>query len=171
MRMDELIAPPRKARKRVGRGNAAGQGTYAGKGIKGQKARSGGGPGPRFEGGQLPIIKRLPEKRGFTNKWRVEYAVFNVEDFAELNDGAEVTPELLRELGLLKVAKPVKILGNGELGVRLTVRAHKFSAAAKAKIEASGGTVEELPYEVARPSRSRGANPRPKSTKKHAGAK
>ena len=170
MRMDQLVAPPRKARKRVGRGNASGQGTYAGKGIKGQKARSGGGPGPRFEGGQLPLIKRLPEKRGFTNKWRVEYAIFNVEEFSELEDGTEVTPERLRQVGLLKGDLPVKILGNGELGVRLTVRAHKFSASAKEKIEASGGTIEVLPYEPPRRSRSRGANPRPKTPRRAASA-
>ncbi|MFN8532063.1 MAG: 50S ribosomal protein L15 [Dehalococcoidia bacterium] len=163
MRMDELQGPPRSARKRIGRGNATGQGTYAGKGLKGQKARSGGGPGPRFEGGQLPMIKRLPEKRGFTNKWRIEYAVMNVEDFSELDDGSEVNPELLREAGVLKGNKPLKILGNGELGVKLTVRAHKFSASAKTKIEANGGTIEELPFEQPRPSRSRGPNPRTKT--------
>ncbi|MCS6802369.1 MAG: 50S ribosomal protein L15 [Chloroflexota bacterium] len=166
MRMDELVAPPRKARKRVGRGNASGHGTYSGRGIKGQKARSGGGPHPRFEGGQLPLIKRLPEKRGFTNKWRTEYAIFNVEEFSELPEGTEISPEVLRDLGLLKENKPVKILGDGDLQVKLTVRAHKFSASAKAKIEACGGTVEELPYEAPRHSRSRGPAPRPKSPKK-----
>jgi large subunit ribosomal protein L15 len=165
MRMDQLQAPPRKARKRVGRGNASGHGTYSGKGIKGQKARSGGSLPPRFEGGQLPLTKRLPEKRGFTNKWRIEYEIFNVEDFAELPEGTEITPERLQELGLAKRGLPIKILGNGELGKRLVVRAHKFSAAAKAKIEANGGVAEELPYQRVRSSRSRGANPRPKTSR------
>ncbi|GIW07870.1 MAG: hypothetical protein KatS3mg060_2675 [Dehalococcoidia bacterium] len=125
-------------------------------------------PAHASRGGQLPLIKRLPEKRGFKNKWRTEYAIFNVEDFSELDDGTEITPEVLREIGLLKDDLPVKILGNGDLNVKLTVRAHRFSASAKAKIQASGGVVEELAYEAPRTSRSRGPNPRPKTPRKTA---
>jgi large subunit ribosomal protein L15 len=165
--MDELQpgGSASKPRKRIGRGNATGQGTYAGKGLKGQKARSGGGPGPRFEGGQLPLIKRLPEKRGFKNKWRIEYAVINVGDLAELDAGSEISPDILREAGIVKSKLPIKILGDGEFSTKLTVSAHKFSASAKEKIEAAGGTIEEIPYTRVRPSRSRGANPRPKSAR------
>ncbi len=167
MRMDEIHpGVPRKKRKRIGRGNATGQGTYAGKGLKGQKARTGGGVHPRFEGGQLPLVKRLPEKRGFNNKWRIDYTIINVGDLAELDNGTEVTPELLREARIIRGQQPVKILGDGDLDRQLTIRAHKFSAQAKQKIEAAGGEIEELPYTLVRQSRSKGANPRPKTVRR-----
>ncbi|MCS7002653.1 MAG: 50S ribosomal protein L15 [Dehalococcoidia bacterium] len=168
MRMDQLVRVPgaNKERKRVGRGNASGNGTYAGKGIKGQKARTGGGTRLAFEGGQLPLVKRLPEKRGFTNKWRVEYEVINLGDLAELDPGAEVTPEILREMGVVHKRKPLKILGDGEFNVPLSITAHRFSASAKEKITAAGGRFTELGYDPGpKPSRSGGPNPRPKKVK------
>jgi len=138
----------KKRRKRVGRGIAAGQGKTAGRGTKGQNARSGGSKGPYFEGGQLPLVRRLPFKRGFTNIWRVEYAEVNLERLQEFSQGAEVSPETLAEAGIIKSArKPVVILGQGELNRPLTVKAHRFSASARAKIEAAGGAVEVLPFE------------------------
>ena len=131
----------KKNRKRVGRGNAAGQGTYAGKGLKGQKARSGSGKMTNFQGGQLSLLKRLPSIRGFTNIFRREYAVVNVERLAAFPPGSEVTPESLADAGLVRGAQaPVKILGGGELSAALNVSAHKFSASARAKIEAAGGS-------------------------------
>ena len=138
----------RRKRKRVGRGIAAGQGKTAGRGTKGQKSRSGGGVRPYFEGGQLPLVRRLPFRRGFTNIWRVEYAPINVgclqEKFGDGNQ--EVTPETLVEAGIVKRSdKAVAILGGGELTSALTVKAHRFSKSAKEKIEAAGGTVETLP--------------------------
>ena len=134
----------KKKRKRVGRGIAAGQGKTAGRGTKGQGARSGGGKGPYFEGGQLPLARRLPFKRGFTNINKVYYKPVNLEQLAQFDfDGADVTPEILTAIGLLKkVTDPIVILGDGELSVALTIKAHRFSASAKEKIEAAGGTVE-----------------------------
>ena len=145
MKQDEL-APPRGAkrqRKRVGRGNGSGHGSYSGRGCKGQKARSGGGVRLGFEGGQLPLIKRLPQKRGFVNIFKTEYSIVNVRDLDIFDSGTEVTPELLLEAGLVKSLRyPVKILGDGEVHRHLVVRAHKFSAGAKGKIEGVGGKVE-----------------------------
>ena len=142
------LRPPRGAkrpRKRVGRGNASGQGTYAGRGLKGQKSRSGGGVRPGFEGGQTPLIRRLPTRRGFHNPFRVEYNPVNVKDLAKLPADSEVTPESLRASGIVRsLRRPIKVLGDGELTVALTVRTHRVSASARAKIEAAGGTVEEL---------------------------
>jgi large subunit ribosomal protein L15 len=139
----------KKRKKRVGRGIAAGQGKTAGRGTKGQGARSGGGKGPYFEGGQLPLVRRLPFKRGFTNIWRVEYAEVNLERLDRFESGSEVTPELLVEAGIIKSAgEPVVILARGELSKPLVVKAHRFSANAQAKIEAAGGTVEVLPLEA-----------------------
>jgi len=134
----------KKKRKRVGRGIAAGQGKTAGRGTKGQGARSGGGKGPYFEGGQLPLARRLPFKRGFTNIRKIYYKPVNLEQLAQFDfDGADVTPEILTAVGLLKkVTDPVVVLGSGELSVALTVKAHRFSASAKEKIESAGGTVE-----------------------------
>ena len=130
------------ARKRLGRGVGSGLGKTSGKGHKGAKARSGGGKRPGFEGGQMPLTMRLP-KRGFTNKWRVEYATVNVDRLNIFEDGAEVTPVELVESGILKnVQDGVKILGNGEITKKLTVKATKFSESAKEKIEAAGGKVE-----------------------------
>ena len=138
----------KKSRKRVGRGISAGQGKTAGRGTKGQGARSGGGKGAYFEGGQLPLARRLPFKRGFTNIRRVEYNVVNLERLAEFQfDGETVTLELMVDLGLIKRASDrVVVLGEGELEEALTVQAHRFSATAKEKIEAAGGKVEVIPY-------------------------
>ncbi|MCA9963008.1 MAG: 50S ribosomal protein L15 [Anaerolineales bacterium] len=139
----------KKKRKRVGRGIAAGQGKTAGRGTKGQGARSGGGKGIYFEGGQLPLARRLPYKRGFTNIRKIYYKPVNLGTLAEFDfEGATVTPELMAQIGLLKKpTDPVVVLGDGELAGPLTVQAHRFSASAKEKIEASGGTAELLPYE------------------------
>lgn len=136
----------KKNRKRVGRGISAGQGKTAGRGTKGQGARSGGGKGAYFEGGQLPLVRRLPFKRGFTNVFRVEYQEVNLDDLARLfGQGDEVTPENLAARGLIrKVDEPVVILGRGELEAALTVKAHRFSGTAREKIEKAGGSVEEL---------------------------
>ena len=130
------------ARKRLGRGVGSGLGKTSGKGHKGAKARSGGGKRPGFEGGQMPLTMRLP-KRGFTNKWRVEYATVNVDRLNIFEDGSVVTPVELIQAGILKnVQDGVKILGNGEITKKLTVQANKFSETAKEKIEAAGGKVE-----------------------------
>lgn len=131
----------RRARKRVGRGPGSGLGKTAGRGHKGQRSRSGFSRRPGFEGGQMPLIRRVP-KRGFTNIFRKEYAVVNVGRLADL-DG-EITPELLVEKGRIRAGRPVKILGTGELEKALTVSAHKFSTAARKKIEAAGGRCEVL---------------------------
>jgi large subunit ribosomal protein L15 len=136
-----------KNKKRVGRGNGSGHGTYSGRGCKGQKARAGYKMRPGFEGGQLPLIKRLPRQRGFTNNFRIFYSVVNTDKLNVFESGAEVTPETLLSAGLVKSLKhPVKILAAGELSHPLTVKAHKFSIAAKSKIEAVGGSVEEVVY-------------------------
>jgi len=147
--MPHELRPPRGAkhrRKRVGRGNASGHGTYAGRGIKGQRSRSGRDLRPTFEGGQFPLSRKLATLRGFNNKWKVYYQPVNVGTLEErFESGATVTPEALRAAGVLKhLREPVKILGDGELTKPLTVRAHAFSAAARAKIEAAGGTVTVL---------------------------
>ncbi|MCD8502120.1 MAG: 50S ribosomal protein L15 [Bacillaceae bacterium] len=132
----------RKERKRIGRGIGSGTGKTAGKGHKGQNARSGGGVRPGFEGGQMPIFRRLP-KRGFTNPTRKEYAIVNLETLNRFDEGVEVTPELLIESGIVKNEKDgIKILGEGNIEKKLTVKAHKFSASAKEAIEAAGGTTE-----------------------------
>lgn len=134
----------RKAKKRVGRGVSAGQGKTAGKGHKGQNARSGGGVRPGFEGGQNPIYRRLP-KRGFTNPNRVEYAVVNLDVLNRFEDGTEVTPELLLKTGIVSNLKDgLKVLGDGELTKKLTVKANKFSQAATQKIAAAGGATEVI---------------------------
>ena len=146
--MEHLIVPSRgarKARKRVGRGDAAGQGSYGGRGMKGQKSRSGYRIRPGFEGGQLPLIKGLPMKRGFNNKFKTKFALVKLEDLAAFDAGQRITPDLLYQAGLLSSLKfPVKVLGNGDLSQSLTVAAHRFTQSARSKIEAAGGTVEEL---------------------------
>ena len=148
MRLDQLKAPPgaRRNRKRVGRGNASGNGTYAGRGMKGQKARAGGGVRRGFEGGQLPVIRRLPSQRGFTNIFKKEYAVVNLDSIvAKLPEESEVTPELLKEARLIRGMRlPVKVLGRGDMDKAVTVLAHKFSDEARRKIEAAGGQAVEL---------------------------
>ncbi|GBU10708.1 50S ribosomal subunit protein L15 [Erysipelotrichaceae bacterium] len=134
----------RRPRKRVGRGPASGTGKTAGRGHKGQNARSGGGVRPGFEGGQTPLFRRIP-KRGFTNIFRKEFAIVNLETLNVFEDGTIVTPELLIEKRIVrKLESGVKILGNGELTKKLTVKAHKFSDSAKTAIQKAGGTVEEL---------------------------
>ncbi|WP_044641897.1 50S ribosomal protein L15 [Risungbinella massiliensis] len=146
MKLHELkpATGSRQTRKRVGRGMASGLGKTSGRGHKGQKARSGGGVRPGFEGGQNPIYRRLP-KRGFTNPNRKEYAVINMDALNRFPEGTEVTPELLIEEGVIKNVKDgVKVLGNGDLTVKLTVKAHKFSESAAAKISAAGGATEVI---------------------------
>lgn len=138
-----------KKRKRVGRGIAAGQGKTAGRGTKGQKARSGGGVRPYFEGGQLPLVRKIPFARGvgFSDPWRVQFTPVNLSRLTVFQKEAEVTPETLVEAGIIKRADElVVILGRGEVKHPLTVKAHRFSASARAKIEAAGGVVEELPW-------------------------
>lgn len=132
------------AAKRLGRGIGSGLGKTSGKGHKGAKARSGGGKGPGFEGGQMKMTMRLP-KRGFTNNFRTEYAAINVDRLEIFEDGQEVTPVTLIEAGIIKnVQDGIKIMGGGELTKKLTVRASKFTATAKEKIEAAGGKAEVL---------------------------
>ena len=147
MKQNELSPAPgsKRSRKRVGRGDGSGHGTYSGRGCKGQKSRSGFRMRPGFEGGQLPLIKRLPRKRGFTNIFRTEYSVVNIDKLNVFESGSEVTPEKLVAAGVVKSRRyPIKILAGGELNHPLSVKADKFSAAAKAKIEAAGGKVEEV---------------------------
>lgn len=134
-----------QARKRVGRGTGSGLGKTSGKGHKGQNARSGGGVRPGFEGGQLPLFRRLP-KRGFSNaKFKVRYATINLSDLNRFEDGAVITPELLKEMGLIKnQLDGIKVLGNGTLERKLTVKAHKFSSSAQAAIESLGGKIEVM---------------------------
>jgi large subunit ribosomal protein L15 len=131
-------------RKRVGRGNASGHGTYATRGLKGQKARSGGGVRPGFEGGQLPLVRRMAYKRGFRNPFRVDYEEINVGALARFAAGTEVTAEALQAARLARTGRPVKVLGQGELSVALTVEAASFSKSARSKIEAAGGSVRWL---------------------------
>ena len=144
-----MLRPPkgaRRPRKRVGRGDGSGNGSYSGKGMKGQNSRAGGGVRLGFEGGQLPIIKSLPMMRGFTNIFRQEYNVVNLDRIARLfPENSEVTPQALVEAGVFKNLKnPVKVLGRGELSVSLVVSAHRFSRSARDKIEAAGGIVREI---------------------------
>jgi large subunit ribosomal protein L15 len=136
-----------KKRTRKGRGIAAGKGKTAGRGTKGQGARAGSGKGKFFEGGQLPLVRRLPFKRGFTNVFRIEYQIVNVDTLDEVFDkGSEVSPQTLTEARVIKHAdRPIKVLGRGELGKGLTVKAHGFTKSAQEKIEAAGGSVETLP--------------------------
>jgi large subunit ribosomal protein L15 len=134
-----------RARKRVGRGPGSGTGKTAGRGHKGQKSRSGYSHRPGFEGGQMPLYRRLP-KRGFTNIFRKEFTIIKVEDLNRFENDTVVTPELLQEQGFYKKAKPggIKILGNGELEKKLSVRAHKFTKSASEKISKAGGKVEVI---------------------------
>ena len=146
MKLHELRAVPgaTKAPKRKGRGTASGQGTTAGRGMNGQKSRSGGKIRPGFEGGQMPLYRRIP-KRGFTNIWGTEYVGVNVEALNRFEAGTVVTPEMIKEAGLAKGVKDgIKILGNGTLEKNLTVQAHKFSKTAIEKIESAGGKAEVI---------------------------
>ena len=147
VRQNELAPPPgsKGKRKRVGRGLGSGHGRYSGKGIKGQKARSGPGIHPYFEGGQMPLIKRLPSKRGFTNIFKREYSIVNVGKLNIFEPGSVVDRDELLKARLIKSPhEPVKILSMGELNRALIVKADKFSAAAKQKIEAAEGEAIEV---------------------------
>ena len=128
-------------KKRVGRGPGSGIGKTSGRGEKGQKSRTGYSGRPGFEGGQMPLVRRVP-KRGFTNIWKTEYSVVNLSQLAELE--GEINPEVMLEHGLVRSGKKVKVLGDGEIGKALTVVANKFSKSAREKIEAAGGRCEEL---------------------------
>ena len=144
MKIHELKPPvgSRQERRRVGRGLGSGRGKTSGKGVKGQKSRAGGGVPPYFEGGQLPLVRKLPYRRGFTNPFRIEYEVVNLDQLEALGDTTEVTPEVLRAAGLIgKGRAPVKVLARGSLTKKLTVHSHKFSAAARGAITAAGGSV------------------------------
>jgi large subunit ribosomal protein L15 len=146
MRIHELKKPEgsTKAPKRIGRGQGTGQGTTAGRGMNGQNSRSGGGVRLGFEGGQMPLYRRLP-KRGFTNHWAKEYAEVNVKDLNRFENDAVVDLEALCAVGLVKQVKDgVKVLGNGELSKKLTVKADKFSKSAVEKIEKAGGKAEVI---------------------------
>jgi large subunit ribosomal protein L15 len=147
MRQHELRAPKgaRRPRKRVGRGDGSGHGSFSGRGVKGQNSRSGGGVRPGFEGGQLPLTKALPSMRGFTNIFRKEYNVVNLDRLSGFPAESEVTLERMVEAGIVKnLRKRVKILGRGELDTPLVVEAHRFSGSARQKIEAAGGSVKEI---------------------------
>ena len=147
MLQHELKSAPgsRRPAKRIGRGNASGHGTYATKGLKGQKARTGNDLRIGFEGGQMPLSARLARKRGFTNKWRTEYEWVNVGQLSKAGSGGSVTPEMLVAAGIIsRPHLPVKVLGDGQIDQALTVTAHAFTASARQKIEAAGGRVEQL---------------------------
>jgi large subunit ribosomal protein L15 len=152
----------KKDKKRVGRGDSSGHGKTAGRGTKGQKSRSGGSIPPYFEGGQLPLVRRLPRARGFVNIFKTQFTTVNLDRLSErFAKGAEVTPITLTEVGLIKSPNDlVKVLGRGELDKPLTIKAHGFSTTARAKIEAAGGSIEELAYPTDRPKRGRRPRPR-----------
>lgn len=143
MKLHDLSPAPGSthSKKRAGRGKGSGLGKTAGRGHKGGQSRSGYSVRPGFEGGQMPLVRRVP-KRGFTNEFRVEYVVVNVSQLGEL--GGTVTPDLLAERGLVHKGRRIKVLGNGEIASAVTVSAHKFSQSARAKIEAAGGRCEEI---------------------------
>ncbi len=152
MKLHELCPAEnaKKRRKRVGRGIAAGQGKTAGRGTKGQRSRSGGSLPPYFEGGQLPLVRRLPFARGvgFRDPWRVSFTPVNVDRLANFPAHTVITPEQMADAGIIKRADElVVILGRGELEQPLTIKAHRFSDSARAKIEAAGGTTEDLPWQ------------------------
>jgi len=147
MRQNELspVSGSKHSRKRVGRGDGSGHGTYSCRGLKGQKSRSGPGIALRFEGGQTPLVKRLPHKRGFTNIFKIYYTLVKLQRLEVFDQDTEVTPQMLFVAGLIRsLEKPVKILGEGELQRPLVVKANKFSESAKRKIEAAGGRAEEI---------------------------
>lgn len=146
MKLEDIKSPPgaNKKIKRVGRGTGSGHGKTSTRGHKGQKSRSGGGVRPGFEGGQMPLQRRIP-KRGFTNIFKKEYAILNIRDLNIFEDGTEITPELLKTAGLINAIKDgVKILGDGDLEKQLTVKVHKISKQAEEKISARGGKVEVI---------------------------
>ena len=135
----------RKNRKRVGRGDSSGNGSFSGRGMKGQKSRSGKPLRPGFEGGQLPIIKGLPMKRGFNNIFKTQYSIVNVSDLQIFPEGTEISSKTLFEQGLISTLRhPVKVLGNGELSNKITIEATKFTKTALEKLEKSGSTAKEI---------------------------
>jgi large subunit ribosomal protein L15 len=146
--MEHEVAPPkgaRRKRKRLGRGDASGHGSYSGRGMKGAKSRSGPGPRPGYEGGQMPLIKGLPMRRGFTNIFKKQYCLVKLDSLNSLPPASEVTPDVMVRMGVIKNLKlPVKVLGNGDLQVPLTVYAQRFTHSAREKIEASGGRAEVI---------------------------
>ena len=147
MRLNDLSPAEgsRTTSKRIGRGHGSGKVKTAGKGYKGQKARAGGGVPQYFEGGQLPLVRKLPYRRGFNNPFRKVYREINVSELAVFPAGATIGPEEMDMRGLLRGDKgSIKVLGDVEFSVKLTVQAHKFTKGARAKIEAAGGTVEEI---------------------------
>lgn len=146
MRQDELHPAPgsRKRVRRLGRGYGSGRGGYAGRGCKGQKARSSVDLPRGFEGGQIPLTKRLPQKRGFKNIFKVKYNLVSLEQLNVFKPESEITPDRLMEAGIVKSSAPVKVLASGKLDHPLVVKVNRFSATAKAKIEAVGGKAEEL---------------------------
>jgi large subunit ribosomal protein L15 len=167
------LRPPKgakHARKRVGRGNASGHGTYSSRGLKGQKSRAGRKPRRFFEGGQTELMRRLPRKRGFTNLFRVEFAPVNLRDLNGFEDGTEVTVDSLKEAGIISsTRKPVKVLGTGEVTNKLNVTVHRFSKTARAAIEAAGGTAialipdKEPKAEKPKKARAKASKPEPKA--------
>ncbi|MFL2644917.1 MAG: 50S ribosomal protein L15 [Dehalococcoidia bacterium] len=135
----------RKNRKRAGRGDSSGNGSYSGRGMKGQKSRSGKPLRPGFEGGQLPLIKGLPMKRGFNNIFKTQYSIVNVSDLQMFPEGTEISNKTLFEHGLISTLRhPVKVLGNGELSNKITIEATKFTKTALEKLEKSGSTAKEI---------------------------
>jgi large subunit ribosomal protein L15 len=152
----------KKDKKRVGRGDSSGHGKTAGRGTKGQRSRSGGNLPPYFEGGQLPLVRRLPRARGFTNIFKTQFTSVNLDRLNErFAKGAEVTPATLTEAGLTRSPDDlVKVLGRGKLEKPLIIKAHGFSATARAKIEAAGGSIEQLALPTDRPKRGRRPRPR-----------
>lgn len=157
MKLNDLQPSPgaRKERTRKGRGIAAGKGKTAGRGTKGQRARAGRGIKPYFEGGQLPLVRRLPHLRGFTNIFREEFDVVNLDSLdSKFEANAVVTPDSLADQGMVKKASHVKVLARGELSKPLEISAHAFSAKAKEKIASAGGRVTEIPIET-RPRKAR----------------
>ncbi len=163
MKLGDIRAPKgaNKDRKRIGRGHGSGHVKTAGRGTKGQKARTGGNIPPRFQGGQTPIQQQLPYKRGFTNIWSTRFNLINLGQLADVEAGTTLTPENLLEKGLLRDAeKPLKVLGDGELKVAIHISAHKVSEGARQKIEAAGGSVTLLEM-AAEPRRSKGRTEAP----------
>jgi large subunit ribosomal protein L15 len=142
MKLSNLQSPDNKKSKRVGRGESSGLGKTCGKGHKGQKSRSGGGVSPGFEGGQMPLQRRLP-KKGFTNTFKIHYNILHLRDLSQFEAGTEITPELLREKGMIKRQGPVKLLADGDVTGAYNIKVQRVSSAARSKIEAAGGTVEE----------------------------
>jgi len=145
MRINNLRSPKgaRKRTRRIGRGDGSGRGKTSGRGHKGVYSRSGGGLRPGFEGGQMPLVRRLP-KRGFTNKFRKKYQIINVNSLNIFKDGDVIDPALLREKNLISKDLPVKVLGNGELKKKITVQVHKFSKSATDKIKKAGGDIKPI---------------------------